>query len=108
MIYFPKEGQKYKIGLNIKWRPDIGFLKFSLFLPLPIIIFGNYIDTLTHFKFWGMRILYLKLSYLRAFKNEDILSFASYFKPIGKQRITEVLDSYYKNFMCDKISFPKL
>ena len=88
MIYFPKEGCRYKTGLNIKLFKRI-FLKITLLLPIPLFIYGNYRDWIyKDYILRGWSICYISFSYLRSWNGEeDVISFNSYFKPIGKEKI---------------------
>ena len=99
MIYFPKEGGRYKIGLNIKIFKRI-FLKITLLSPIPLFSYGNYRDFIRQdYILRGWRIYYVSLSYTRFWNDKDIISFNSYFKPIGKEKIVQILDSHYKRLL---------
>lgn len=95
MIYFPEEGGRYKIGLNIKVFKRV-FLKITLFFPIPLFSHKNYCDWIAKdYILSGWRICYIKLSYCRFWNEEDVISFESYFKPIGKETIVKILDPRY-------------
>ena len=96
MIYFPKEGYRYKTGLNIKLFKRI-VLKVTLLFPIPLFSHNNYSDWIAKdFILSGWRICYISFSYCRFWNGEeDVISFNSYFKPIGKEKIVKILDSRY-------------
>lgn len=85
MIHFPKEGTRYKTGLNIKIFKDY-FFKITLVVPV-FIVRNTYTDLFGDVKYKGWRVWYFNVSYLRAWNNEDLISFRSYFQSIGKQVI---------------------